>query len=102
MAYFPNGTSGMIFEEEHCANCIHDTEEKPCSILLIHNLYNYDQCDDTPAGKAIKSILELLIPTAEGGLHSDECSMFHDASAPEPDDSAYWRAPFPKPRDLCA
>lgn len=79
MAYFPNGTAGLCFIEEQCANCVHwpvHEDDPGCAVDLIHNLYNYDQCANDERGKAIKSILEMLIPTTEGGLHPDQCSMF--------------------------
>lgn len=79
MAYFPNGTAGMCFIEEQCINCVHwpSHEDDPgCTVDLIHNLYNYDQCADDERGKAIKSILSLLIPETKDGLGAEQCSMF--------------------------
>lgn len=84
MAYFPNGTAGMIYEEQFCANCIHDANpETGCSILLIHNLYNYDQADKDARGAAIKSIMEMLIPTGKSGLGAEQCTMFAPRADPE-------------------
>lgn len=77
MAYFPNGTAGAIYEEEYCCNCVHfGPEGVSCNILLIHNLYNYDQCKEDKTGEAIKAILGLLIPETKDGLGAEQCSMF--------------------------
>jgi hypothetical protein len=79
MAYFPNGTAGMIYDEQYCWNCVHwpiDDDAPGCPIWNLHHLYNYDQCDDDARGKAIKSFLETLIPTSDDGLGADQCSMF--------------------------
>jgi hypothetical protein len=79
MAYFPNGTSGMIYEEEYCANCIHGrgpAAERGCMVMLIHNLFNYDQCKEDERGKAIEAILDLLIPRTKDDLGAEQCTMF--------------------------
>lgn len=68
MAYFPNGTSGMYYEEQYCIRCVHDSEERGCPIMLAHNLYNYRDCNDD------NSILHLLIPRE--GIDNLECTMF--------------------------
>jgi len=86
MAYFPNGTSGMIYEEEWCANCIHSGPGVSCNVMLIHNLFNYDQCEDDERGKAVEAILDLLIPRTKDDLGAEQCSMFRakvDAEAEE-------------------
>lgn len=79
MAYFPNGTSGMCYEEQYCAKCIHGPqgdEDPMCAVMLIHNLFNYDQCKDTPEGKAVETILDLLIPRTKNDLGNEKCSLF--------------------------
>ena len=43
MAYFPNGTAGMVLDEQ-CDKCLID-HDWPCPILLAQTHYNYDQCD---------------------------------------------------------
>jgi hypothetical protein len=88
MAYFPNGTAGMCYEEEWCANCVHyGADGVSCNILLIHNLFNYDQCDDTPRGKAIEAILDLLIPRTKDDLGAEQCTMFRARVDPEAEDA---------------
>lgn len=85
MAYFPNGTAGMCYEEQYCANCVHfnGPNDASCQILLIHGLYNYDQCDDTPKGKAVEVILDCLIPRTKDDLGNEQCSMFVEHEEPE-------------------
>jgi DNA-directed RNA polymerase subunit RPC12/RpoP len=43
MAYFPNSTAGMIFDEQ-CCNCPFGDE--PCEIALMQMVFNYDQLKD--------------------------------------------------------
>jgi hypothetical protein len=79
MAYFPNGTSGMIYEDEYCDNCIHFEDEKgvyACAVLELHYEFNYEQGGKTKLSKAIKQVLETLIPTKEDGIFPGECKMF--------------------------
>jgi hypothetical protein len=78
MAYFPNGTSGMCYEEEYCCNCVHfgDPDGPGCPIWLLHLLYNYDQCRKGKTGSTVKSILGTLIPETKDGLGAEQCSMF--------------------------
>ena len=79
MGYFPNGTSGMMYEEEYCFRCIHDNEEQGCAVMLAHNLYNYDHCNDKT------SILHLLIPRSESGIGNEQCRMFYPKNEADPD-----------------
>ncbi len=79
MAYFPNGTAGICYIEEYCVNCVHwprGDDDPACPIDMLHNLYNYDQCDESPRGKAIEAVLETLIPSTKDGLGAEQCSMF--------------------------
>lgn len=41
MAYFSNGSEGMVLDEQ-CSNCI--LGDQHCPVMLIQLLYNYDQC----------------------------------------------------------
>lgn len=54
MAYFSNGTEGMILDEQ-CAVCIHEDQDAGCPIALVQMLYNYDQIgnDDLQAAMNI-------------------------------------------------
>lgn len=74
MAYFPNGTSGMVYEEQWCVRCIHcpvPEQEKWCAVWDAHQSCNYDQCKDPK----IKILLEILIPTGKDGF-PEKCTMF--------------------------
>lgn len=90
MAYFPNGTSGMIYEEEWCDSCVHrdgPDGESGCMVMLVHNLFNYDQCKDDPRGKAIAEILGLMIPRTKDGLGAEQCAMFRARADAEAEDA---------------
>ena len=67
MAYFSNGTEGMMYEERYCNRCIHGPD---CVVWAVHFDYNYDQNKD----EKIKAILSALIP--RDGLWNAECTMF--------------------------
>jgi hypothetical protein len=85
MAYFPNGTSGMMYEEQFCWNCVHWSDEGGCPVMDAHNLYNYDQIGDDKAAKSLKTILDLLIPETKDGLGAEQCSMFRASADPDAD-----------------
>jgi hypothetical protein len=78
MAYFPNGTSGMMYEEQYCSQCIHEGgEDGPgCPIMLLHLLFNYDQFKRGKIGQTVKTMLDTLIPETEDKLGAERCSMF--------------------------
>ena len=65
MGYFSNNTEGDDYEARWCRHCIHYSEEKPCSVMVLHELYNYQ--------KRFSDALEILIPTK--GIENLECSM---------------------------
>jgi len=70
MGYFPNGTSGMMYEEEFCSRCVHyGNEGTSCAVLDAHILFNYDECNKED------SILHILIPRGKDGFN-EECRMF--------------------------
>ena len=62
MAYFSNGSEGMVFDEE-CSTCRYGL--KPCPIALMQITYNYDACNN----KVARKILDGLIS------NNGECSM---------------------------
>ena len=70
MAYFANGTQGMIYEETYCQHCIHNDA---CPILKEHFLHNYSKEPDK------RAILDWLIPRSKDGLHNEKCTMFYKA-----------------------
>lgn len=55
MAYFSNGTEGMVFDEE-CASCKYG--EKACPIAAVQIIYNYDACNNETATKILDSLVK--------------------------------------------
>lgn len=78
MGYFPNSTSGEMYEEEFCNHCIHFADGAGCAVWNAHLLRNYDECNNKD------SILHLLIPMAENGVYNEKCKMFLDESLLSP------------------
>jgi hypothetical protein len=82
MAYFSNGTEGMMYEEQYCERCVHYIDRgagsDSCPIWELHFHYNYDQSGKSKAAKAIKHFLDELIPTRADGF-AGECNLFHPA-----------------------
>lgn len=79
MAYFPNATSWEYWAPDNCFRCSHwpkDDDAPPCPVETAHMLYNYEQCKDTPEGKAIEAILDMLIPRTKDDLGNEKCAMF--------------------------
>lgn len=70
MAYFPNGTAGMMFEEKWCDKCHH---QDGCTVWDAHLLSNYEECNNPD------SILHILITQTKDDSAA-ECTMFIDAS----------------------
>lgn len=72
MGYFPNGTAGMIYEEQYCNHCIHEgpPDGPGCAVMLAHLLHNYEECNKP------ESILHILIPIAKDGLDNEQCKLF--------------------------
>ena len=67
MGYFSNSTEGNFYEQGFCAKCWHYHD---CAVLQAHMLYNYEECNNPD------SILHLLIPRSEDGMHNLKCRMF--------------------------
>lgn len=42
MAYFPNGSSGEILDNQ-CCDCVHEDEWSWCPVYAVQQLFNYDQ-----------------------------------------------------------
>lgn len=85
MAVFSNGTEGMDYEERYCSRCanhrLHPNDPyggdyADCPVWALHFEYNHERGGKTKLGKAIKDILDTLIPMQKDGLYADECSMF--------------------------
>ena len=88
MAYFSNGTEGMIYNETYCVRCQNwgrdslskKTEVDGCPIWDAHMAFAYEECN---SNSNAKKILDALIPmvdhTASDGISyhiAGECSMF--------------------------
>lgn len=65
MAYFSNGTEGMVFDYQ-CSLCKYG--DKSCPIAFVQLEYNYDACNNEVARK----ILDTLV------ANNGECSMFRE------------------------
>lgn len=62
MAYFANGTEGMILDEQ-CCNCFYimdtDKEPKSCPVHFVHLTYNSDQLKK--GNEQLRAALNLLV-----------------------------------------
>jgi hypothetical protein len=63
MAYFPNGTAGMCFDDQ-CQKCKYG--EEPCPIAMVQMNYNYDACNNKVATAILKNLVQ------DNGI----CAMF--------------------------
>ena len=74
MAYFSNGTEGMMWREHNCDICWHDrNEDEGCPIECLHLLYNYDQHSKDKVAMLKKEVLDTLIPN--DGLFAGKCKL---------------------------
>ncbi len=55
MAYFSNGTEGMVFDEE-CSNCRLGTEQ--CPIAFVQQMFNYDACNNEVATTILNCLVK--------------------------------------------
>lgn len=83
MAYFSNGTEGMMYEERYCDKCLHSTNEDDemygCPVLDLHLFWNYEQNTghpekDTELSNAKTFALEMFIERE--GIGNKKCKMF--------------------------
>lgn len=77
MAYFSNGTEGLMYQEEYCFKCknfrdLKDDRGYGCPIWDLHLLWGYKLCNSRSIGK---KMLDILIPE-EKGFMPKKCSMF--------------------------
>lgn len=86
MAYFPNGTAGMQYEDRYCSRCVHRNGpdgKSGCAVWLLHLLYSYKLCNSKCPGK---DALDTLIPEDKNGF-PEMCAMFHEGDAiPTPEE----------------
>lgn len=82
MAYFSNGTDGMMYYERYCSRCQWDKDQK-CPIWMAHLIHNYEECNKED------SVLHMLIPRKKApDFGNEECFFFQ----PEPS----MGLPFPR------
>lgn len=74
MGYFPNGTEGIMYQEDWCDRCVHDRNQD-CPVWAAHLLHNYAECNNKG------SILHMLIPRSADGLHNEACRLFIEREA---------------------
>ena len=55
MAYFSNGSEGMVFDEQ-CSRCKYGQE--PCPIALVQMEHNYDACNNPTARKILDTLVK--------------------------------------------
>lgn len=75
MAYFSNGTEGLIYRDMYCDTCVHDTGD--CPIEILHTIWNYESRDDTPEGHLKRLALDVLWPME--GSQNGQCGMYIEA-----------------------
>ncbi len=56
MAYFPNGTSGMVLDNQ-CFEC-RLPDDEPCPVLWVQNKYNYTQIGNEMAKEIINCLVD--------------------------------------------
>lgn len=82
MAYFSNGTEGMVYEERYCNRCVHQggPNGPGCHVWVCHLLYAYEECNNKSNAKAM---LDTLIPMDEETGFAGQCTMFHEMTEAE-------------------
>ena len=65
MAYFSNGTEGMVFDYQ-CSLCRYEYDD--CPIALVQELYNYEACNNKVARKILDTLVE----------NDGTCAMFKE------------------------
>ena len=55
MAYFSNGSEGMVFDDQ-CAKCKYG--KTYCPVAFIQLTYNYDQCNNELACKIMNVLVD--------------------------------------------
>ena len=55
MAYFPNGTSGEVFQEQ-CGRCRYG--DGPCPIYFVQHEFNYKACNNQIASEILTALVK--------------------------------------------
>lgn len=79
MVYFPNGTAGMVLDEQ-CSNC--PVGEDACPIYAVQMVYNYDQLKN--GNKDLKDAMTMLVDD-KGRCQMLESLKRAGRSKPDPD-----------------
>jgi hypothetical protein len=92
MAYFSNGTEGMMYQERYCSKC-RNYINGGCAIWDAHLFYAYEECNNdgrtsrdgerTYPKTNAKSILDMLIPIDKETHFAAKCSMFLEMTPEE-------------------
>lgn len=87
MAYFPNGTAAMMYEDRYCCRCKNqrdfgDGRGHGCAIWDAHLLYDYQTAGAGKEANEGRLILDLLIPKDDAGFPV-QCAMFFEKSEEE-------------------
>lgn len=80
MAYYPNGTSGVIFDKG-CVDCLHEELDYGCPIAFIQMNYNYSQHDH----EKVKEILDYLVDQEKGCILRDKIMALKKGPKPDYD-----------------
>ena len=85
MAYFANGTEGMMLDEQ-CEGCLYGmNDDVLCPVSAVQNIFNYEQCDNPKLAEAMNLLIgqdgycKMKKAMAEAGLSFD-CSHKEQAS----------------------
>ena len=86
MAYFSNGTEGMVFDEQ-CSRCKYGQE--PCPIALVQMSYNYDACNNPTARKILDTLVKddgtcEMFETFKDDLELKPTPLFPELLTPKP------------------
>lgn len=95
MAYFPNGSSGMVFDEQ-CGRCRYG--DGPCPIYWVQVNYNYDACNNEVATKILNDLVK----------DDGTCAMFKldeqwfdkERVPPNPAEAAYYALTPETPKSI--
>jgi hypothetical protein len=77
LGYFPNGTSGEMYQAKYCFHCVHMLPEYGCPCDTAHLLWNYDECNKDD------SILHKMIPIDNKKGFNKKCTFFFKSEKPE-------------------
>jgi phosphatidylserine/phosphatidylglycerophosphate/cardiolipin synthase-like enzyme len=58
MAYFPNGTSAEVLEDQ-CYDCLHRDEKVLCPVYQVQYFFNYDQVGE--GQEKLRQAINMLI-----------------------------------------